>query len=236
MKKIIITENERNNILKIYGILLEQENLTPAQMLDKIQISVGTNNDLKIGPDTTSKIVSALKDIPTKKFDYSCVVNHPNVEVVERIDGTNEYQIGDLLFQRNGTYFDLNEPNKPLTYTCNGNIIQTSNHKDITSETKKDNSEEIKKMITRLRDEQEATDEQLKNVLLKIYSKEDIIKADPSLAPLFGTTSTETKPEAKVETKPQMLNGEMVADENNIFDTVFDKMGNRPINPIGSKP
>jgi hypothetical protein len=229
MKRFIITENERKNILKIYGILKEQDetSLDATAMLDKIQSSLGTNNDVIIGPSTTKLIVSALQGTSSTS-DFSCVKNHPNVEVIERNDGTNEYQIGDLLFQRNGTYYDLNEPNKPLTYKCNGNIIQTSNHKDITSETKKDNTEEIKKMIARLRDEREATDEQLKSALLKKYSKEDIIKADPSLEPLFNTTSTETKPEAKVETKPQMSNGEMLGDEDNVFSPILDKFGPKP--------
>jgi hypothetical protein len=238
MKRFIITENERKNILKSHGILKEQDdsNLSATDMLDKIQSSLGTSNDVIIGPQTTKLIVSALQGTSSTS-DFSCVTKYPNKQVVEYEDGKYGYKINNLIFDRSGNYWAENDLTTKYTYKCNGTTIQTSNHKDITSETKKDNTEEIKKFIAQLVG-MEGDDEELKNALLKRnYSKEDIIKADPSLERLFGTTSTETKPETKVETKPQMLNGEMVADENNLFNSVFDKTGNiPPLNPLGSKP
>jgi hypothetical protein len=226
MKRFTITENERKNILKSHGILKEEDEATI--MLDKIQKTLGTTNDVIIGPQTTKLIVSALKDAPSTTSDFSCVTKYPNKQVVEYEDGKYGYKINNLIFDKSGNYWVENDLTKKYTYKCNGTTIQTSNNNDITSETKKDNTEEIKKMITRLRDEREANDEQLKNALLKKYSTEDIIKADPSLAPLFGTTSTETKPEAKVETKPQMSYGEMLGDEDNVFSPILDKFGRKP--------
>ena len=227
MKRFTITENERKNILKSHGILKEEDEATI--MLDKIQKTLGTTNDVIIGPQTTKLIVSALKDAPSTTSDFSCVTKYPNKQVVEYEDGKYGYKINNLIFDKSGNYWVENDLTKKYTYKCNGTTIQTSNHKDITSETKKDNTEEIKKMIAQYR-EMELNDEDLKNKLLsKKYSKEDIIKADPSLAPLFGTTSTETKPEVKVETKPQMSNGEMVADETNLFGSpILDKFGPKP--------
>ena len=154
---------------------------------------------------------------------------------MEYEDGIVGFKIGDLVFDKKGNYYNVKDETKKYTYKCSGTTIQTSNDGDITSETKKDNTEEIKKFIAQLVG-MEGDDEQLKNALLKRnYSKEDIIKADPSLERLFGTTSPETKPETKVETKPQMPKGEMLADENNLFNSVFDKTGNiPPLNPLGS--
>jgi hypothetical protein len=234
MRKLIISESEKRNILKVHGIIKEQdENLSAAEMLAKIQTKLGTSDDRIIGPKTTEAIVNVLQG--TSSFDFSCVTNHPNKKRVAYDDDTTGFQIGDLVFDKKGNYYNVKDETKKYTYKCSGTTIQTSNDKDITSETKKDNTEEIKKFITQLVG-MEGDDEQLKNALLKRnYSKEDIIKADPSLERLFGTTSTETKPETKVETKPQMLNGEMVADENNLFNSVFDKTGNiPPLNPLGS--
>ena len=231
MKRFTITENERKNILKSHGILKEQDNsnLSATDMLDKIQKTLGTTNDVIIGPQTTKLIVSALKDAPSTTSDFSCVTKYPNKQVVEYEDGKYGYKINNLIFDKSGNYWVENDLTKKYTYKCSGTTIQTSNNNDITSETKKDNTEEIKKMIAQYR-EMELNDEDLKNKLLsKKYSKEDIIKADPSLAPLFGTTSTETKPEVKVETKPQMSNGEMVADETNLFGSpILDKFGPKP--------
>jgi len=136
MKKIFITESEKESILKQHKISINEE-LTTYEMLQKIQSAIGTNPDAIIGPDTSEKLVSLLNSDtfkqPEKIFDFSCVKNHNNREVIlyDWRMARPDYQLGDLLFQDDGTYYDLNQPNTPLTYTCSGDVIKTSNHKDI---------------------------------------------------------------------------------------------------------
>lgn len=149
MKKLIITESERRQILGLHKSRINEE-LSTFEMIQKIQSAVGTNPDGIIGPDTSKKIVSKLKELGTAK-DYSCITNLQNgtfvimtdtnntktekvVEVNQRIDGSNEYQIGDLVFQKNGTYEDLTKISTDtsqkniFTYSCDTNKIVTSNH------------------------------------------------------------------------------------------------------------
>lgn len=146
MKKIIITESEKNEILKLHKTTINEE-LSSFEMLKQIQRAIKTNPDGKIGPDTTKKLVDVLSSIkePIKVFDYSCVRNNNHIEIIDmtwsdkegKTQGGMEYQLGDLLFKPNGTYFDLGvDPNKKLNYTCSGTTIQTSNHGNIEKENK----------------------------------------------------------------------------------------------------
>lgn len=146
MKRLIISESERKDILRKHGTVIYEQ--TADEKLRQIQQALGTSGDKVIGPDTTKKIVDALKSVP--KEDFGCVSNLKNedkityvnkketfeVEVIDmtmtgsdgKPTGGMEYQIDDILFKPNGTYFDLNQPNTPLKYNCNGTTIQTSNH------------------------------------------------------------------------------------------------------------
>lgn len=139
MKKLNITESERKQILRQHTTLLKEE-LSSSDMLKKIQRAIGAKDiDAIIGPDTTAKLLTILKNgttEPQKTFDFSCVKNHNHREVItyDWRMARPDYQLGDLLFQDDGTYFDLDEPNTPLKYTCSGDMIKTSNHGDIQKE------------------------------------------------------------------------------------------------------
>lgn len=146
MKKLIITESEKNEILKLHKTIINEE-LSSFEMLQQIQRAIKTYPDGVIGPDTTKKLVDVLSSIkePEKVFDYGCVRNNNHIEVIDmtwtdkegKTQGGMEYQLGELLFKPNGTYFDLGiDPNKKLSYSCSGTTIQTSNHGNIEKENK----------------------------------------------------------------------------------------------------
>jgi len=153
MRKLIITESEKKYILQLHKPIILKENA--GEKLALIQTALGTAPDKIIGPKTTSKIVSALGTAGIKA-DYTCVTSLTNGEImtitntnnqmfeedVEVIDmtmkgadgkttGGVEYQIGEILFKPDGTYYDLNKPNVPLKYTCSSTTIQTSNNGNI---------------------------------------------------------------------------------------------------------
>lgn len=255
MRKLIITESEKRNILRQHGSLILEQ--SAAEKLAQIQTALGTSGDKIIGPDTTKRIVSALQGLPKESGDFTCVTNLKNDEIVtitnskgektednvEVIDmtmkgadgkttGGMEYQIGEILFKPNGTYFDLNQPNTPIKYTCSAGVIQTSNHGNIEKGSQKvDNTKEIESKIKQYRDDMELSNEVIVKTLLKKYSAEDIIKADASLEPLVNKTGTTVKPETTQ--KAAAKGEEEVRDENNLFDlsagTVTDKLGTRPV-------
>jgi hypothetical protein len=146
MRKLILTESEKNEILRLHKISINEE-LSSFEMLQQIQRAIKTNPDGVIGPDTTKKLVDVLSSIkePEKVFDYGCVRNNNHIEVIDmtwtdkggKTQGGIEYQLGDLLFKPNGSYFDLGvDPNKKLSYTCSASTIQTSNHGNIEKENK----------------------------------------------------------------------------------------------------
>lgn len=178
MKRLIITESERNNILRKHGIILEQEDeLNATEMLKSIQKSVGTSADAKIGPDTTKKIVSTLGGLPKTSSDFTCVTNHPNKKRVAYDDEKTGFQIGDLVFDKSGNYYNVKDETKKYTYKCNGAVIETSNDGKIEGEVKKDNTEAIKNDIRKLRKFEQLEDPAIIDRLMKTYKKEEIMKA-----------------------------------------------------------
>jgi hypothetical protein len=198
MKRVIISESDRKNILRAHGILKEEESLTPAQMLQKIQGAVGAKlQDAIIGPDTASKIADALKDVPNEtvtKFDFSCVKGNTNKKTLSDFDDETEkaifkgYQIGNLVFDKVGTYYDIKDPNTKYKYSCVGTTISTEKHENIKqdqtigTESQKGKEESLKSEINRLKNFEGVTNEYIVNILKqKNYSDEDIMKADPAL-------------------------------------------------------
>jgi hypothetical protein len=258
MRKLIISESERKNILRQHGSLILEQ--SASEKLRLIQIALGAEGDKVIGPDTTKKIVSTLQSAPKTSGDFGCVANLKNDEVVtiinqkgektenkvEVIDmtmkgadgkttGGMEYQIGEILFKPNGTYFDLNQPNTPLKYTCSGTTIQTSNHGNIEKGSQKvDNTETIKTQISNLRNQERDDDFIVKSLLTK-YTKEEILKADPNLKSILD--KTESKPgetqKPAVDMSKREESGETF-DETTIKNLgigrqqVTDKLGTRP--------
>ena len=254
MRKLIITESEKRNILRQHSSLILEQ--SAAEKLAQIQTALGTRGDKVIGPDTTNRIVKSLEGVPKTTGDFTCITNLKNDEMVAitntkgektednvevndmtmkgadgKTTGGMEYQIGELSFKGDGTYVDLNNPNKQLTYTCSSGVIQTSNHGNIEKGSQKvDNTKEIKSKIEQYRDQMELSDDAIVKTLLKKYSAEDIVKADPTLSSLVnkpGTSQPETT--QKVATKGD----EETKVENSLFDlskgTVTDKLGTRPV-------
>ena len=224
MKRIIITESERKNILKSHGVILEQ---TAAEMLAAIQTAINTNPDKKIGPDTTSKLVSALQGVSTTSgFDWTCVKSNKNKKPITVFDDTKEetvfkgYQIGDLVFEKSGNYYESNNESTKFKYSCDGNMIVTDNHGKISdTEVKKDNTESIKNFIANYEDEH--TPQEISKSLLKKYTKEEIIKANPSYESVLNQSTTTDKSVNKNDKKVQSkIEGEdeTLADESNLFN------------------
>lgn len=253
MRRLIITESEKRNILEQHSSLILEQ--SAADKLQQIQTALGTRGDKVIGPDTTNRIVKALEGVPKTTGDFTCITNLKNDEMVTitntkgektednvevndmtmkgadgKTTGGVEIQIGELSFKGDGSYVDLNSPNKQLTYTCSSGIIQTSNHGSIEkSADKKDNTSEINSKIKQYKD-MEFSDEEIVNKLLQKYSSEEIAKADSSLPLGNKTGKSETTPktaeQAKIESKP-----ETVADEESLWTLpkVTDKLGTRPV-------
>jgi len=227
MRRIIITESERKNILRSHGVILEE--LSLADMLASIQSAVGTTVDKKIGPDTTDKLLKVLAGIPTTtttKFDFSCVRNNKNTKVLTDFNDETEttvfkgYQIGDFVFDKSGNYYKVNDESRKGTYTCSGTQIKLNDGTIITGEVKKDNSGIIIRFIENNEDEHSPSE--IAKALLKKYSKDEIIKAYPSYEPVINSLSEipdkqNVKPEAKVN-KKQDTEDETLADETNVFN------------------
>ena len=214
MKKITITESEKREILGLHKSKINEE-LSTFEMLQKIQTAVGANPDGVIGPDTSKKIVSKLKELGTAK-DYTCITNLQNgmfviitdtgntktekvVEINQRIDGSNEYQIGDLVFQKNGTYEDLTKISTDtskrniFTYSCDIDKIVTSNHGTI-------EKGELPKPETKVEVKPEVKVEP---------------KLDTTQRPIDTSQKTDTEKLKKMETQSNQ--------------TITDKFGTRPL-------
>ena len=226
MKRFTITESERNNILRKHGILLKEE-LSAADMLAAIQTAINTNPDKKIGPDTTSKLVSALGGLPKTTGDFSCVKNNKNMQrKVEYDDNENPifkgFQIGDLVFDKSGNYYNVKDETKKYTYKCNGTVIETSNDGKIEGEVKKDNTNVIKNDIKRMRAMDEVSDEEIITTLMKTYKKDEImnaVKGDTKMEEILNK-QPDTKPEVKPENPKAEVKStgtERVDDETSIF-------------------
>jgi hypothetical protein len=189
MKKLIITESERRNILKSHGSIILEQSAT--DKLKAIQSALGTTGDAIIGPDTTKRIVDTLKSSPTKS-DFTCVTNNPNKKSVAFDDEKVGYQIGEFVFDKLGNYYDVKDSATKNTYTCSGTTIQTSKHGNIESGTPKvDNTGVIKSQISNLRNQERDDDFIVKSLLTK-YTKEEILKADSNLKSILD--KTESKP------------------------------------------
>jgi hypothetical protein len=232
MRRLIITESEKRNILRQHSSLILEQ--SAAEKLQQIQTALGTSGDKVIGPDTTNRIVKALDGLPKKTTtsEFSCVTNHPSKKRVAYDDEKSGFQIGELVFDKTGNYYDVKDESKKYTYKCDGTTIETSNNGKIEgTEVKKDNTSEIKSKIEQYRDKMERSNEEIVKALSGKYSSEEIIKADPSLEPLVNKTGkSETAPktaeQAKIESKP-----ETVADEESLWTLpkVTDKLGTRPV-------
>jgi hypothetical protein len=107
MKRLIISEEEKNHILGLHKSKLLKENtnppvqsLTPTQKLEKIQQAFNLTADAIIGKDTTRAIEDKLSKLPKQdgKTKYGCVVNHNHVKINDTGNDKLEYQIGDLVF------------------------------------------------------------------------------------------------------------------------------------------
>ena len=235
MRRIIITESERKNILRSHGVILEY--LSPAEMLADIQRAVGTNVDKKIGPDTTSKLLTALGGISTTtttKFDFSCVKSNKNMERKFEYDDNDNpifkgYQIGDFVFDKSGNYYKVGDESNKKTYTCNGTEIKLNDGTIISGEVKKDNSGVIKRFIDDFEEEGTSKSEIARILLKRNYTKEEIIKANSSYDPVINSLSEipnkqNVKPDDKVnkDKKIQDTEDEAVADEDTLF-TVRNK-------------
>ena len=166
MKRLIISEEEKNHILGLHKNNLLKENtnppsqsLTPTQKLEKIQQALSLRTDAIIGKDTTRAIEDKLSGLQKQdgKTKYACVVNHNHVKINDTGTDKLEYQIGDLVFSLNGTYIDLN-PNtgEKFIYSCDGDIINTSKHGYIRKDMYPEGSEEYKEFS------QEPTQQQTK--------------------------------------------------------------------------
>lgn len=224
-RRLIITESERNNILRKHGIILEQEDeLNATEMLRAIQNSVGTKADVIIGPDTTKKIVGALKELPkTSSFDFTCVTNHPNKKRVAYDDEKTGFQIGDLVFDKSGNYYNVKDETKKYTYKCNGTVIETSNDGNIEGEVKKDNTDTIKYEINKFRKYDGLDDQSIIDKLLKTYNKDEIKKAvtgdDKMIELLDKTPESPKSKESSVTTTTTIAPGnpDKVYDENTLL-------------------
>jgi hypothetical protein len=166
MKRLIISEEEKNHILGLHKSKLLKENtnppvqsLTPTQKLEKIQQALNLTADAIIGKDTTRAIEDKLSGLQKQdgKTKYACVVNHNHVKINDTGTDKLEYQIGDLVFSLDGTYIDLN-PNtgEKFIYSCDGDIISTSKHAYIRKDMYPVGSEEYKEFS------QEPTQQQTK--------------------------------------------------------------------------
>lgn len=218
MRRLIITESEKRNILRQHSSLILEQ--SAAEKLQQIQTALGTSGDKVIGPDTTNRIVKALEGLPKKTTtsEFGCVTNHPSKKRVAYDDEKSGFQIGELVFDKSGNYYEVKDESKKYTYKCSGTTIETSNNGKIEgTEVKKDNTSEIKSKIEQYRDKMELSNEEIVKALSGKYSSEEIIKADPSLEPLVNKTGkSETAPktpeQAKIESKP-----ETVADEESLW-------------------
>jgi len=166
MKRLIISEEEKNHILGLHKSKLLKENtnppvqsLTATQKLEKIQQALSLRTDAIIGKDTTRAIEDKLSRLQKQdgKTKYACVVNHNHVKINDTGNDKLEYQIGDLVFSLDGTYIDLN-PNtgEKFIYSCDGDIISTSKHGYIRKDMYPEGSEEYKEFS------QEPTQQQTK--------------------------------------------------------------------------
>ena len=147
MRKLIISESEKRNILKVHGVIKEQnENLSAADMLEKIQTKLGTSGDRIIGPKTTEAIVNALQG--TSSFDFSCVSNYPGVKKVwDEVSDSQGYQIGNNIFDKLGNYYNLSNKDKKYKYICQDGKPVASQYSDIdTSQSEKTKQEKLTKV------------------------------------------------------------------------------------------
>ena len=136
MKRLIITEKEKKRILILHKNLINEQDetslLSATKKLEEIEKVLKLTPDAVIDRETTDAILEKLnvkKNTDSKK-QYACVVNHSHVEIIDYDDSEKlDYQIGDLVFSLDGTYIDLS-PNtgEKFTYTCEGDIINSSKH------------------------------------------------------------------------------------------------------------
>jgi hypothetical protein len=144
MRKLIISESEKRNILKVHGVIKEQdENLTAAEMLAKIQSKLGTSGDRIIGPKTTDAIVNVLQG--TSSFDFSCIKNGDRVWFDS--NNSNGYKLGDYIYDQNGNYYNVNNKNEIKKYTCQGGKPYAAQYSDIdTTQSEKTKQEKLTKV------------------------------------------------------------------------------------------
>jgi len=147
MKRLLITEEERNRILSLHKkTIVEQDTKTLPKEIDvnekfkQIEIALQLQPDLLVDLVTKDALVKQLNTIKKTESErnFECVSKQVFMTKITSAKGMDtEYQWSNLRFKLDGTYYDINNPKDVKSYFCKADsegkntIISTTEHSDI---------------------------------------------------------------------------------------------------------